>query len=116
MVQTLKTWQRRPIETKLGIVIILQDVAVARLRELDQSVPFFAKTCSRKRSQTAIGNSSTAGNPATNVTLGGPPTPTSSCRPLRKSVILVTRRATRGERSVRAVVASLAAFRKVAGK
>jgi len=36
IVQTLKTWQRRPIETKLGIIIILQDVAVARLRELDQ--------------------------------------------------------------------------------
>src|SRR5213082_1385065 len=29
VVQTLKTWQRRPIETKLGIIIILQDVAVA---------------------------------------------------------------------------------------
>src|SRR6476659_4339071 len=39
IVQTLKTWQRRPIETKLGIIIILQDVAVARLRELDQSFP-----------------------------------------------------------------------------
>src|ERR1044071_5010985 len=39
MVQTLKTWQRRPIETKLEIIIILQDVAVARLRELDQSFP-----------------------------------------------------------------------------
>src|SRR5262245_64390500 len=39
MVQTLKTWQRRPIETKLGIIIILQDVAVARLRELNQSFP-----------------------------------------------------------------------------
>src|SRR5438034_11611652 len=39
MVQTLKTWQRRPIETKLGIIIILQDVAVARLCELDQSFP-----------------------------------------------------------------------------
>src|SRR5205823_7444687 len=37
VVQTLKTWQRRPIETKLGIIIILQDVAVARLCELDQS-------------------------------------------------------------------------------
>ena len=33
--------------------------------------------------------------------------PTSSCRPLRKSVILVTRRATRGECSVRAIVAGL---------
>src|ERR1700742_4024792 len=39
MVQTLKTWQRRPIETKLEIIIILQDVAVARLRELDQGFP-----------------------------------------------------------------------------
>src|SRR6266480_2833045 len=39
MVQTLKTWQRRPIETKLGIIIILQDVAAAQLRELDQSFP-----------------------------------------------------------------------------
>ncbi|KAG0505205.1 MAG: hypothetical protein Udaeo_14630 [Candidatus Udaeobacter sp.] len=39
IVQTLETWQRRPIETKLGIIIILQDVAVARLRELDQSFP-----------------------------------------------------------------------------
>src|SRR5437016_12555284 len=39
IVQTLKTWQRRPIETKLGIIIILQDVAVARLREFDQSFP-----------------------------------------------------------------------------
>ena len=39
VVQTLKTRQRRPIETELGIVIILQDVAVARLRELDQSFP-----------------------------------------------------------------------------
>src|SRR5262245_15848659 len=37
MVQTLKTWQRRTIETKFGIIIILQDVAVARLCELDQS-------------------------------------------------------------------------------
>src|SRR5262245_28383661 len=37
MVQTLKTRQRRPIETELGIVIILQDVAIARLCELDQS-------------------------------------------------------------------------------
>src|SRR5215471_6419904 len=36
IVQTLKTWQRRPIEAKLGIVIIFQDVAVARLRELNQ--------------------------------------------------------------------------------
>src|SRR5262249_39033195 len=36
MVQTLKTWQRRPIETKLGIIIIFQYVAVARLGELDQ--------------------------------------------------------------------------------
>src|SRR5262245_50451867 len=35
IVQTLKAWQRRPIETKLGIIIILQDVAVARVRELD---------------------------------------------------------------------------------
>src|SRR4030095_9932004 len=39
IVQTLKTGQRRPIETELGIVIILQDVAIARLRELDQSLP-----------------------------------------------------------------------------
>ena len=39
IVQTLKAWQRRPIETKLGIIIILQDVAVARFRELDQSFP-----------------------------------------------------------------------------
>jgi hypothetical protein len=39
IVQTLKAWQRRPIETKLGIIIILQDVAAARLRELDQSFP-----------------------------------------------------------------------------
>src|SRR6266567_1578702 len=39
IVQTLKTWQRRSIETKLGIIIILQDVAVARFRELDQSFP-----------------------------------------------------------------------------
>src|SRR5207245_5609143 len=39
IVQTLKTWQRRPIETKLGIIIILQDVTVARLRELDQGFP-----------------------------------------------------------------------------
>src|SRR5438034_4686182 len=39
IVQTLKTWQRRTIETKLGIIIILQDVAVARLRELDESFP-----------------------------------------------------------------------------
>src|SRR5262245_27371406 len=39
VVQTLKTRQRRPNETKLGIVIILQDVAVARLCELDQSFP-----------------------------------------------------------------------------
>src|SRR5262245_189281 len=36
IVQTLKTWQGRSIETKLGIIIILQDVAVARFRELDQ--------------------------------------------------------------------------------
>src|SRR5205823_5189652 len=39
IVQTLKTWQRRPIETKLGIIIVLQDVAVARFREVDQSFP-----------------------------------------------------------------------------
>src|SRR4029077_18344636 len=39
VVQTLKTRQRRPIETELGIVIILQDVAVARFRELDQRFP-----------------------------------------------------------------------------
>src|SRR5262249_28882320 len=39
MVQTLKTRQRRPIETKLEIIIILQDVAVARFRELNQSFP-----------------------------------------------------------------------------
>src|SRR6478736_10279374 len=39
IVQTLKTWQRRPVETKLGIVIVLQDVAVVRLREFDQSFP-----------------------------------------------------------------------------
>src|SRR5262245_52096421 len=39
MIQTLKTWQRRTIETKLGIIIILQNVAVARLRELNQSFP-----------------------------------------------------------------------------
>src|SRR5438034_6148136 len=39
IVQTLKTRQRRPIETELGIVMILQDIAVARLRELDQSFP-----------------------------------------------------------------------------
>src|SRR5882724_8685841 len=39
IVQALKTWQRRPIETKLGIIIVLQDVAVARFRELDQSFP-----------------------------------------------------------------------------
>src|SRR5262252_7753447 len=39
IVQTLKAWQRRSIETKLGIIIILQDVAVARLRKLDQSFP-----------------------------------------------------------------------------
>src|SRR5437762_7905758 len=39
VVQTLKTWQRRSIKTELGIVIILQDVAVARLRELDESFP-----------------------------------------------------------------------------
>src|SRR6266571_5620729 len=50
------------------------------------------------------------------MTDGGPAMPTSSCRPLRQSVILLTRRATHGECSVRAVVASLAAFRKVAGK
>src|SRR5690242_20460727 len=37
MVQTLKTWQRWPIETKLGIIIVLQDVGVARLGKLDQS-------------------------------------------------------------------------------
>src|SRR5882724_5481993 len=35
MVQTLKTWQRRSIEAKFGIIIILQDVAVARLCEFD---------------------------------------------------------------------------------
>ena len=29
IVQTLKTRQRRPIETELGIIIILQDVAVS---------------------------------------------------------------------------------------
>src|ERR1700757_2280387 len=39
IVQTLKTRQRRPIETKFGIIIILQNVGVARLRELDQSLP-----------------------------------------------------------------------------
>src|SRR6187399_3600879 len=39
IVQTLETWQRRPIEAKLGIIIILQDVAVARVGELDQSFP-----------------------------------------------------------------------------
>src|SRR3954452_3316021 len=39
VVQTLKTRQRRPIEAELGIVIVLQDVAVARLREFDQSFP-----------------------------------------------------------------------------
>src|SRR4029078_987784 len=39
IVQTLKTWQRRPIETKLGIINILQDVAAARVRELYQSFP-----------------------------------------------------------------------------
>src|SRR4030095_1931589 len=39
IVQTLKAWQRRSIETKLGIIIILQDVAVARFRELEQSFP-----------------------------------------------------------------------------
>src|SRR5437660_2184064 len=39
VVQTLKTWQRWSIETKLGIIIILQDVAVVQLRELDQSFP-----------------------------------------------------------------------------
>src|SRR4029450_4460070 len=37
IVQTLKTRQWRPIETKFGIIIILQDVGVVRLRELDQS-------------------------------------------------------------------------------
>src|SRR5207249_3916538 len=31
IVQTLRTRQRRPIETEFGIIIILQDVAVARL-------------------------------------------------------------------------------------
>src|SRR5947207_3387634 len=39
VVQNLKTWQRWSIETKLGIIIILQDVAAAQLRELDQSFP-----------------------------------------------------------------------------
>src|SRR5215470_16568100 len=45
VVQTLKTRQRRPIETKLGIIIILQDEAVARLRELDQSFPPLKAHC-----------------------------------------------------------------------
>src|SRR5262252_5365858 len=45
IVQTLKTWQRRPIETKLGIIIILQDVGVVRLRELDQSFPPLKAHC-----------------------------------------------------------------------
>src|SRR5262249_22071967 len=39
IVQTLKTWQGRPIEAKLGIVIIFQDVAVVRLREFNQCFP-----------------------------------------------------------------------------
>src|ERR1043166_9362125 len=45
LVQTLKTRQRRPIEAKLGIIIILQDVAVARLRELDKSFPPLQAHC-----------------------------------------------------------------------
>src|SRR4030095_15975499 len=45
IVQTLKTWQRRPIETKLGIIIILQDVAVARRRELDEGFPPLQAHC-----------------------------------------------------------------------
>ena len=45
IVQTLETWQGRPIEAKLGIIIILQDVAVARLRELDKSFPPLQAHC-----------------------------------------------------------------------
>src|ERR1700746_1963785 len=45
IVQTLEAWQRRPIETKLRIIIILQDVAVARLGELDQSFPPLKAHC-----------------------------------------------------------------------
>src|SRR4029077_13174973 len=43
--QTLKTWQRRPIKAKLGIIIILQDVAVARVRELDKRFPPLQAHC-----------------------------------------------------------------------
>src|SRR5262249_936671 len=39
MVQTLKTWQRRPIEPKIGIIIIPPEGGVPRHCGIDQSFP-----------------------------------------------------------------------------
>src|SRR6188472_3487169 len=49
IVQTLETWQGRPIEAKLGIIIILQDVTVARVGELDKSFPPLQAHCYTQR-------------------------------------------------------------------